>query len=334
MSVVIARDGAMTDSIAARRAKPIVSAPPAVLDITVLMGGPSSERDVSIVSGTAVADALERLGHKVVRSDISSGQTAALDRKGIDVVFIALHGAFGEDGKVQQLCQDRGLRYIGSGPQASRTAMDKASAKAVFARAGLFAPAGALVERPHTPAQRQALLDALDLPVVVKPVDGGSSVDVTITDDADIRDRAVDAMVARYGCSLVEKFIQGREFTVGILGDEALPALEIVASRGFYEYDAKYADGSGTRYVFDHGLPAQVVRAMQSAALTAHRSLDCRDLSRVDFILDAAGVPYVLEINTIPGFTSHSLLPMAAARTGISFDQLVQRIVQLAMQRG
>jgi D-alanine-D-alanine ligase len=143
----------------------------------------------------------------------------------------------------------------------------------------------------------------------------------------------VAALLGKYGRAMAEEFVPGREFTVGILGDQALPVLEIVPAREFYDYTAKYADGAGTRYVFDHGLPDQTVRSLQSAALAAHQVLGCRDMSRVDFILPPSGVPVVLEINTIPGFTSHSLLPMAAAKAGVNFAELVSRIAMMAMQR-
>ncbi|MFB3893585.1 MAG: D-alanine--D-alanine ligase [Phycisphaerae bacterium] len=309
------------------------AAAPAVLDITVLMGGPSAEREVSLVSGAAIADALAGLGHRITRADISPADTSALDRKGIDVVFIALHGSFGESGEVQTLCERRGLRYTGSPPRASELAIDKAASKEAFRRAGIITPEWAVIDSSHTDQQNEALRRSIPLPVVVKPVDGGSSVDVTIARRASGRDRAAADVLVRYGRAMVERFIQGREFTVGILGDDVLPVLEIIPKRKFYDYRAKYTD-CGTRYVFDHGLPEGAARAMQEAALAAHRCLGCRDMSRVDFMLDAAMTPYLLEVNTIPGFTGHSLLPMAARQVGISFPQLVGRIVDMAMKRG
>jgi len=303
------------------------------LDVTVLMGGPSSECEVSLLSGAAIADALERLGHRVRRADICPRDVSALDREGIDLVFIALHGAFGESGEVQALCEQRGLAYTGAGPRASRLALDKAAAKQLIRQAGLATPDWVIVEEFHSLPQARVWLSGLELPVVLKPVDGGSSVDVTIAHDAQGRDAALEALLDRYGRAFVERFVPGRELTVGILGDDALPVLEVVPAEGFYDYHAKYADDAGTRYVFDHGLPEATCRGVQDAALTAHRALGCRDLSRVDFVLDEFGTPQLLEINTIPGFTSHSLLPMAAARVGLDFDALVERIVELATSR-
>jgi len=304
-----------------------------LLDITVLMGGPSSEREVSLMSGTAIADALERLGHCVVRADISPRATSALVREDIDLVFIALHGRFGESGQVQVMCEERGLRYIGSGPRASEMAMDKAAAKQIFKRAGLNTPDWMIIEEFHERSRAARWLAEMPPPVVVKPVDGGSSIDVTISHDETARDRAVSQVMDKYGRAMIERFIPGREFTVGIVGKEILPVLEIVPGGEFYDYRAKYSDGVSTRYIFDHGLSYAACLEMQDAALLAHRSLGCRDISRVDLIRDERGLAHVMEINTIPGFTRHSLLPMAAARTGTSFDRLIERIVTLAMER-
>jgi D-alanine-D-alanine ligase len=304
--------------------------PKTSLDITVLMGGPSTEREVSLVTGKAIADALERRGHRVRRCDISPQDASALDHKDIDVVFIALHGLFGESGHVQRLCEQRGLRYTGSGIEASRIAIDKVETKKVIHAAGLSTPNWAVLEKSPPAAEVEAILASMDLPTVLKPVDGGSSVDVTIARDAATRRDAAKDLLAKYGRGLVEQFIVGREFTVGVLGDQALPVLEVIPTHEFYDYTAKYSDDGGTSYNFDHGLPAGVVREMQSAALKTHQALGCRHMSRVDFILDSASKAWVLEANTIPGFTSHSLLPMSAAKVGIGFDELVSRIVDMA----
>ena len=303
------------------------------LDVTVLMGGPSDEREVSLASGEAIADGLERIGHRVTRADICRSDSLALDRAGIDVVFIALHGDFGESGEVQTLCEARGLRYTGSASQASEQAIDKAASKQIFKRAGLETPDWMIIEEFHPPDSVRQWLAEIPPPVVIKPVDGGSSVDTVIARDVARRDRAIDEMLDKYGRVMMERLVAGREITVGILGEEPLPVLEVVPAREFYDLTAKYCDDVGTQYIFDHGLSDEAVAAFQADAMTAHRSLGCRDMSRVDFILDAAGDRQVLEINTIPGFTSHSLLPMAAARAGIGFDELVGRIVEMAMQR-
>ncbi len=307
--------------------------PADILDITVLMGGPSSERDVSLLSGAAVADALMRRGHKVCRADINPTDTAALERPGIDVVFIALHGDFGESGEVQELCENASLRYTGSGPRASELAMDKAATKQAVNRLGVPTPDWMIVEEFHEPAQIAKWLPELDVPVVLKPVDGGSSVDVILARTHAQRDEALEALLDKYGRVMLERYVKGREFTVGILGDQALPVLEILPGGEFYDYRAKYSDEAGTSYTFDHGLDAAAAETLQANALATHRCLGCRDMSRVDFLLDESGVGWMLEINTIPGFTSHSLLPKAAARIGIAFDELCDRIAKMAMTR-
>lgn len=303
------------------------------LDITVLMGGPSRERDVSIMSGRAIAAALEQRGHRVTCSDITPRETQALDREGVDLVFIALHGEFGESGEVQQLCEERGVRYTGSGPRASRLGMDKAASKQIFKRAGLSTPDWMIIERFHPPEQVCRWLEEIELPVVVKPVNGGSSVDITICRDETSRIGAMDELIDLYGRAMIERYVPGRELTVGILGQQALPVLEIRPHHDFYDYHAKYADEADTEYTFEHGLDEATLARLQGDALRAHEELRCRDLSRVDFMLGDDGVPQVLEINTIPGFTSHSLLPKAAARAGIDFEDLVDRIARMAMAR-
>ena len=303
------------------------------LDITVLMGGPSSEREISLLSGAAVAGALESAGHQVTRADISPQDVTALDREGMDVVFIALHGDFGESGEVQMLCERRGLRYTGSDERASRLGMDKAAAKQILKRGGLTTPDWMIVEEFHSADQVARWLEELPPPVVLKPVDGGSSVDITIAADPRQRDAVLEGLLDKYSRAMLERYLPGREFTVGIISNVALPVVEIVPDGEFYDYRAKYDDDAGTEYVLDHGLDEQTVRRMRGDAIKAHRILGCRDLSRVDFILDQDGVPNILEINTIPGFTSHSLIPKAAAAAGISFEKLVDGIVAMAMNR-
>jgi len=303
------------------------------LDITVLLGGPSSERDVSLLSGSAIADALESVGHKVTRADISPQNTSALDREGLELVFIALHGEFGESGQVQALCEQRGLRYTGSNERASHLGMDKAATKQILKRGGLATPDWMIVEEFHSAGQVAEWLEQFPLPVVLKPVDSGSSVDIKIVSAAAERDEAMEYLLDKYGRVMIERYLPGREFTVGVVGDFALPVLEIIPDGSFYDYRAKYDDEATTAYVFDHGLATETAEQMMNQALNAHRILGCRDLSRVDFMLDKDGVPNVLEINTIPGFTSHSLVPKAAAAAGISFEQLVDGIAAMAMNR-
>ncbi|MFP4054267.1 MAG: D-alanine--D-alanine ligase [Phycisphaerae bacterium] len=303
------------------------------LDITVLMGGPSAERDVSLMSGQAISEGLRQAGHRVTQADISPRDTRALDRDGLELVFIALHGQFGESGEVQQLCEIRELPYTGSGPRSSKLAMNKAASKQLIRQAGLLTPDWMIIEAFHASETYRKWFTEIDLPVVVKPVDSGSSVDITICRDEAAREKAVGDLLDKYGRALVEKFVDGRELTVGILGDEVLPLIEVVPHADFYDYEAKYSDQAATEYRFDHGLDDHTAEEARRQALEVHRVLGCRDLSRVDFLLDNGGRLHVLEINTIPGFTSHSLLPMAAKQAGLSFDELVDRIAQMAIAR-
>jgi D-alanine-D-alanine ligase len=322
----------MRAEIAAAPTGPAPVAAKSVLDITVLMGGVSLEREVSLISGQAVCGALRRMGHAVTSADISPRDTSALDRQGADLVFIALHGDFGENGQVQQLCEDRGLCYVGSDPKASLLAMDKVASKTRFRAAGLPTPDWLVLSAGQDAARRAALLGEMPLPTVLKPIDGGSSVDVIIARDPAARQAGLQCLLAKYPQVLAEAFVAGRELTMGILGEQALPPIEIKTAREFYDYFAKYHDDA-TQYIVDPQLPPGLRQRLQDDALKAFASLDCRDLGRVDFILTADGTPAILEINTIPGFTSHSLLPKAAAAAGIGFDELCDRLARAALER-
>ncbi len=300
-----------------------------MLDITVLSGGPSAEREVSLQSGQAVFESLKRLGHRVTLSDIGPDDLSALDREA-DFVFVALHGDFGEDGKVQAELDARGLPYAGSGAVASRLAMDKAAAKTRFREVGIPTPDFAVVNGGNL----AGLGSQLSAPVVVKPLASGSSVDTTIVRTDGELPGVAGAVIDKYGEALVERFVDGPELTVAVLGDQALPVCEIRTKREFYDYQAKYIDDD-TEYLFDLDLPIALLARVQAMGLAAHKGLGCRVFSRVDFMVDGESMePYVLEVNTIPGFTSHSLVPKAAARVGLSFDELCQWIVQRSLDGG
>lgn len=297
------------------------------LSIMVLMGGPSVERSVSLASGEAVAAALESRGHRVTRADVSPEDLSALEQADVDVVFVALHGSFGEDGQLQHILEQRGLRYTGSDAEASRLGMDKIEAKRRFAKAGVPTPPFAVAE-----AGRRAAPD-FPFPVVVKPADQGSSVDCSIVRGASELDAAVTHVVDTYGRCLIERYIDGPELTVGVLAGRPLPVCQIRSATTFYDYQAKYQDDR-TEYLFDIDLPGELLQRVQQLSASAFEALGCRDMGRVDWMIDAGTChPYCLEVNTIPGFTSHSLLPKAAARAGISFADLCEQLVRLAMQR-
>ncbi|MCG8406650.1 MAG: D-alanine--D-alanine ligase [Phycisphaerales bacterium] len=300
------------------------------LAITVLAGGPSGEREVSLESGQAVVAALETLGHEVQLEDIAPNDLTALARE-VDCVFIALHGTFGEDGQVQSILEERGLCYCGSGPSACSLAMNKAEAKAKFADLGLKTPRFAVVT-----AETTGKITSADwpVPVVVKPIQEGSSLACHIVRDVAQFQPAVDAVVREYGRCMIEEYVPGREITVSILGDTALPPIEIRTRREFYDYEAKYVD-EDTEFVFDIDLPQKLLEQISEMSLAAHRGLGCRDFSRVDWRVDDKRLsPGLLEVNVIPGLTSHSLFPKAAQHAGWSLPMMYQHLVELAMTRG
>lgn len=285
------------------------------------------EREVSLHSGQAVEAALRRLGHEVCVRDVGPDDLTALELPN-DFVFIALHGEFGEDGTLQAELDGRGLRYSGSGSAASRIAMNKVAAKQCFIRAGIPTPRFTVID----PSNISHALSDIELPAVVKPVSSGSSVDTSIVRTALALESAVHLLVGRYGEALVEQYIDGFEFTVGILGESALPVCEIRTKREFYDYQAKYIDDD-TEYLFDLSYPPALLEHVQRISLASHISLGCRVFSRVDCMVDRTTLePFVLEVNTIPGFTSHSLLPKSAARIGMSFDQLCQTIIDRSLE--
>ncbi|MFU8779527.1 MAG: D-alanine--D-alanine ligase [Kiritimatiellia bacterium] len=287
--------------------------------VAVLMGGISAERDISLRSGAAAAAGLRACGYAVTTMDLQSEHFTLPD--GIDVVFLALHGTFGEDGKIQALLDTKGIPYTGSGAVASRTAMDKAAAKLAWQRAGVpTAPFCVLSEGACV---------SFPLPAVVKPVSQGSSIGVhLVREEGEWAAALADAF--RYDARvMVEAYVPGRELTVGILDDEALPVVEIVAADGWYGFGAKYTPGQ-TRYVVPAEISGQVARHLQKTALDAFRVLGCTGFGRVDFRLPPDGDPMVLEVNTIPGLTETSLLPKAAAVAGICFGALCERILVTA----
>ena len=300
------------------------------MQITVLAGGPGAEREVSLRSGRAVYEALLRMGHQAVLCDVDPDDLSALDADA-DLVFIALHGEFGEDGTIQSELEARGLCYSGSDAAASRLAMNKVHSKRCFEAAGILTPPY-VVSAGQYPRTETSPTPPFPLPAIVKPVASGSSVDVTIARTPDALTCAAAKLVEEYGQALVEKYIDGPELTVGIVGNRALPVCEIRTRRDFYDYDAKYLDDD-TQYLFDLDLPTKLLQRVQDMSLTAHHCLGCSAFSRVDWMVDGATLePFILEINTIPGFTNHSLLPKAAARIGWSFTELCQRIMDLALE--
>jgi D-alanine-D-alanine ligase len=301
------------------------------MKITVLYGGPSAEREISLISGRAVIDALKQAGHEVFASDVSPADLKALDRP-CDVVFPALHGAFGESGELQEILESRRIPFVGSSSHASRLGMDKVETKLAWEYHGLTtAPWHVAMPQPAGSVRGPNRISA---PCVVKPIHSGSSIDVFICRTEPKTREAIDQVMRKYGQALVEKFIAGVELTVPILEERALSPIKITTSREFFDYSAKY-EPNGARHDFDLGLPGDVVEQVKQVALRAHQIIGCRDLSRVDLMYDTArNCPCLLEINTMPGFTPQSLLPEAAAHDGIDFVALCDRLVRRAATRG
>ncbi|MFO7916102.1 MAG: D-alanine--D-alanine ligase [Candidatus Krumholzibacteriales bacterium] len=335
------------------------------MNITVLLGGDSPERDVSLSSGREIIKALRDRGHRTVALDPALPPGTSLDLKKIgigteppgkiprvdrkcafdwlgspailkaDVVFNALHGGRGEDGTIQALLESAGAVYTGAGVLGSGLAMNKDRSKALMREAGVPVADHILLKTGNriTDQRLQEMVsDRMGLPVVVKPNSQGSSVGFSFVREPEELPEAVAAGAEFEDEVMIEKYIPGRELTVAILGDEALPPVEIVPEGGFYNYKCKYTKGC-SRYIVPARVSEECRSRMERVALATFRALCCRDYARVDFRLDGDDNPYCLELNTLPGMTGLSLVPMAAAERGIDFGKLVERICWLARER-
>ncbi len=294
------------------------------------MGGIGQERDISIQSGLCVAAAIKQAGLNVTTADIRPDKLDILDQRDIDVFFIALHGQFGEDGRLQQILEDKGLIYTGSGPAASKLAFDKMQSKKIFAASGVATPPAIEFNPNNDKIELENQLRRLADRFVVKPLRQGSAVGVSILDDPKSAIADAENCLADFGDCMFEQYIKGTEITVGILGNQTLPIIEIRPKTGFYDYHAKYTDRR-TEFLFDTITDPLLVAKINQSALLCFNSLGCRHFARADFIIAENNVPYVLELNTIPGFTSHSLLPKAAAKVGLSMSDLCVRIIDDAL---
>jgi len=294
--------------------------------ILVVMGGVSSERSISLQTGRAVLRALRELGYAAEPFDLTRASLKTLCAARPGFVFIALHGAWGEDGRIQALLDMRGIPYSGSGMRASALCLDKIAAKELLAARGLPTPRWQAVHRPGDVQQ-------VSLPVVVKPAAEGSAIGVRIVRRRAGIARAIAAALAYGRQALVEEYIAGMEVTVGIIGGRALPVIEILSKRAFYDYVAKYRPHM-SEHIIPARLPARTRRAVSALALRAYAALGCRAYARVDMIVTARLRPYILEINTIPGMTTTSLLPDAARAAGMGFNELVQIIIDHSVDRG
>ena len=291
------------------------------------MGGLSSEREVSLESGAGVLEALMERGYDAIAIDWQEGMWLPneLEENDVEVVWNALHGTFGEDGAVQGLLACLGLPYTGSGILPSALAMDKVASKRIFESNGVPTPRWRIVP----PEAGVAFVEDFALPLVVKPALEGSSVGVSIVRDRGDLAAALELARRHRGPTLVESYIAGAEVCAGILAEDVLGTIEIRPATAFYDYEAKYKRDD-TQYLVPAPLPAPTIQRIEAAALAAHRALGCSGYSRVDLRIDESGAPFLLEINTLPGMTSHSLIPKIAAHRGITYADLCERILSLA----
>lgn len=289
--------------------------------VAVVMGGVSNEREVSLKSGTAIVEGLKGAGFDVMPVVLDAERIGPLP-DGVEAVFIALHGGYGENGGIQEDLDKLGIPYTGPGAVVSRVTIDKVATKRVLEQAGVPTP-------PYEVLPRGIETTSLPLPVVVKPPRDGSSVGISKVTEPGQWKAALETARALdpQGEVLAEAYIPGREWTVGVVGGEALPVVEIQAPEGWYGFEEKYVK-SDTRYVFPESLEdAPLVAQCQMLALVAFEAAGCRGVSRVDFRVTPEGEPYVLEINTVPGFTATSLLPKAAAKAGLTFSGLCAKLL-------
>jgi len=294
--------------------------------ILVLFGGTSSEREVSLKSGQAVADGLREIGHIVETHDLQQDSLAHLDLSEYTFVFNALHGGYGENGGLQRELDRAGVTYSGSGPIACRLAMDKELTKAQFLARRVPTAPYTVISKSDSAARIKRSVNRLGLPLVIKPVNEGSSVGVSIVKSAAEVKKAVEEAFQFGERVMLEQYIAGREFTVAIIGARAYPVIEIAPAREFYDYAAKYTDG-GTRYILTPELSDLQAKLAQYHAKRAYNSLRCHGYGRVDLMLDADGEFHVLEVNTLPGMTARSLLPQAAAQAGLGFEEALQAMI-------
>jgi D-alanine-D-alanine ligase len=295
--------------------------------ITVMLGGPSAEREVSLRSGAAVAQALRSRGHAVHELDPQLGLGSWTLPAGTEAVFLALHGSYGEDGAVQAELEQMGVPYTGCGPEASRIAFDKVLTKERCVQAGVPTARHAVVR-----SAAEALPPGLRLPLVLKPVRQGSSVGLQFLSDPADWPRAIAESLCYDSEVLVEERVIGRETTVGILDGKALPVVEVRPRQGAYDYQNKYTSGA-TEYFCPADFDSATTAAIQEAALRAFQAVGGRDYGRVDVMVSGENRPVVLEVNTLPGMTETSLLPKAAAAAGMGYAELCERMIELALAR-
>ena len=296
--------------------------------VGVFLGGKPRERVISLKSGMAVYQALKNAGLDVILIDTANGFHSKIKHGFIDLAFLALHGRGGEDGTVQRFLARRRIPYAGSNAKASALAFDKIRAKKLFLKHGIPTPDFDVLTQKNWKTK----IRKWDPPYVIKPSSEGSSIGVFFVEHGQIKAKQIQASLKYYPRLLVEKMIKGREFTAGILGEKPLPVIELKPKRKFYDYKAKYTKGL-TDYLIPAPVSSELAYQLQTIALKVHKILGLRDLSRIDFKVDSFNQPYVLEANSIPGFTETSLLPKAAREIGIDFTKLCLKLLKMAQKR-
>lgn len=297
------------------------------MKVGVIAGGVSSEREVSLKSGQAVFNALKELGYNVVFIDATAELCKQIKEEKIDVAFLVLHGGWGENGAVQGMLEVMGIPYTGSGVLASALAMDKEASKKIFLYHGIPVPEFKVLFKENY----QCPKDVDFFPCVVKPAQEGSSVGVSIVNEAKDLEKALQEAFKYGERVLVEKFIKGKEIHIGVLGDRPLGGVEVRPKKGFYSYEAKYTKGL-TEYILPPEIDSTTYEKLKELGLKAHQALGCSGATRVDMIVDEMGNPYVLEVNTLPGMTETSLLPKIASLAGYDFKGLVEEILKTALK--
>ena len=305
------------------------------MKVAVLYGGVSGEREVSLTSGEGMVEALKERGHDVIAIDFHPERANELLSLEVDVVVSALHGKYGEDGRVQSLLEMANIPYTGSGVLASALAMDKARAKVIFAASGLRVARDTLIES----------IDGIEhgiqewggeYPCVVKPAQEGSSNGLTIAMNETMLREGIDKAFRCDTAVLIEQYIKGKELTVPVIGnfgnEQALPVIEIIPKNEFYDYESKYTEG-GSVHVCPAEISDELTKEVQEAAVKAHRALGCSGYSRSDFLISEDGLAYILETNTLPGMTPLSLFPDSARTVGISYGELLERFMELALDK-
>lgn len=301
------------------------------LRVAVLSGGDSAERSISLKSGTAVSNALAARGHEVVTVDPSVTSLDTYDWSNVDVAFLALHGTFGEDGCVQQILETQGVVFTGSNSEASKLAFSKSAAKERFLLSGIKTPEYALLHKDDPSEQVVQKAESLRFPLVVKPDSQGSSLGVQIVENETGLTTAVAQGFELDSFCLLEKVILGSEWTLGVIDSDPLPLIRIGTDREFFDFEAKYNDDN-TEYNFDESISTELQNSLTDIGIEACQTLSTKGIARVDIMVDESGQPWILEVNTIPGLTDHSLVPKAAEKIGLDMAQFCEVVIERALK--